>query len=248
MGETEHLRAEALIEALPRGRSTVLEIGARHGDFSRLLADYFETVTALDLVKPAFQIDHVIPVEGNVTTLDFPDDSFDSVVCTEVLEHVPRCDQAAREMARVAKFDVVISVPYQQDTRYGRTTCAACGKQNPPWGHINIFDERRLKTMFDSLTPISTTLIGSTRDRTNSLSSWLMDLAGNPWGTYAQDEPCVHCGATLVPPASQSFLQRSGGFLAVQLRRCQIAFMRPSPNWIQMVFAKRPWPSLAQSP
>jgi hypothetical protein len=26
------------------------------------------------------------------------------------------------------------------------------------------------------------------------VSTWLTDLAGNPWGVYDLEEPCIHCG------------------------------------------------------
>ena len=36
------------------------------------------------------------------------------------------------------------------------------------------------------------------------LSTLLLDLAGNPFGTYDQEEPCIHCGAKLKPPPRRS--------------------------------------------
>ena len=50
--ESEPARTKDLLTILPKGRRTVLEIGARQGFFSRLLAEHFHEVTALDLKKP----------------------------------------------------------------------------------------------------------------------------------------------------------------------------------------------------
>src|SRR5262249_41023383 len=44
-------------------------------------------------------IDHV----SDITKIPVPDASFDVILCTEVLEHVPRPIDALREMARIAK-------------------------------------------------------------------------------------------------------------------------------------------------
>jgi SAM-dependent methyltransferase len=54
-------------------------------------------------------------VPGSVTDLPFPDDAFDVVGCFEVLEHLPGDlpRQALREMARVARRAVVLSVPHE---------------------------------------------------------------------------------------------------------------------------------------
>src|SRR5664280_3005443 len=125
--EHEKSRTDDLMRLLPRGRSSVLDIGAHDGFFSRLLTQHFETVAALDLEMPTFDYPRVINVEGDATRLQFPDSAFDCVFCAEVLEHIPALEDACREIARVARHEIVIGVPYKQDTRIGRTTtCQQC--------------------------------------------------------------------------------------------------------------------------
>ena len=53
-----------LIESLPKGLKSVLDIGARDGYYSRLLTKYFDSVTSLDIERPDFKIDRVITVDG----------------------------------------------------------------------------------------------------------------------------------------------------------------------------------------
>ncbi|MGC4106352.1 MAG: class I SAM-dependent methyltransferase [Thermomicrobiales bacterium] len=50
---------------------------------------------------------------GDIYNIDHPDDSFDIVVCFEVLEHLHEPDRALKELARVAKKAVVMSVPHE---------------------------------------------------------------------------------------------------------------------------------------
>src|ERR1041385_1987742 len=130
----------------------------------------------------------VVTTAGDATKLSFADESFDCVFCAEVLEHIPDVRQACRELARVAKYEVVVGVPYRQDIRIGRTTCRTCGKVNPPWGHLHSFDEHRLTRLFPGLRAVSQSIVGSNGEATNGISTMLMDLAGNPWGTYDQEE------------------------------------------------------------
>jgi len=47
----EQERIKNLIEIMPKGFSTLLDVGARNGYISSLLMPYFESVTALDLKK-----------------------------------------------------------------------------------------------------------------------------------------------------------------------------------------------------
>ena len=236
--EQEKSRTADLVRLLPRGRGSVLDIGARDGFFSRLLTEHFESVTALDLEMPRFNFPRVINVAGDATNLPFPDSSFDCVFCAEVLEHIPALEDACREIARVARHEIVIGVPYKQDTRVGRTTCPQCGKPNPPWGHINRFDESRLAKLFPGLSIQASSFVGSVRSATNRVSTMLMDMAGNPWGTYEQDEPCIYCGSKLLPPARRSMLSRVCSGLAVRIDQVQSRFARTHGNWIHVVLSK----------
>lgn len=234
----EQEREWDLLRLLPRGRRSVLDIGARDGHFSRLLLNSFRHVTAIDLITPTFSFPNVRTMQGDVRQLKFPDSSFDCVFCTEVLEHVSEVEQASAEIARVVKHEVIVGVPYRQDIRCGRTRCWQCGNSNPPWGHVNSFDEARLCQLFPSLHLSRTSYVGTRKEQTNWLSEWLMDLAGNPWGTYEQDELCVHCGTKLVAPKKRSVVQKLCGRVAIRLRTAQNLFAKPRPSWIHMVFTK----------
>jgi len=234
----EQARTADLLRLLPRGRKSVLDVGARDGHFSRLLTESFAEVTALDLEKPAFEIPRVTTVAGDITNLPFPDASFDCVFCAEVLEHIPALQQACRELMRVARHEIVIGVPFRQDTRVSRTTCRKCGTINPPWAHVNTFDEAKLRSLFPGMTLRSTSFVGSNNDVTNPLATALMDWAGNPWGTYDQDEPCIHCGAALVAPNGRSALSRVCSGIALRLNRMQAAMSQPHANWIHVVLVK----------
>jgi SAM-dependent methyltransferase len=187
--ESERARTADLLRILPRGRTSVLDIGARDGHFSRLLRNRYERVIALDLGMPAFESPGVVSVVGDVTRLPFRDYSFDCVFCAEVLEHVAAVEQACAEIARVTRHEVVIGVPYKQDLRVGRTTCRTCGRINPAWGHVHSFDEHLLARLFPGWRISCTSFVASNSETTTALAAALMDAAGNPWGTYCQEEP-----------------------------------------------------------
>ena len=238
--ERERLRTRDLLELIPARGDRALDIGARDGYLSVLLAERFGHVVALDLELPEVVHARVESVRGDVTALTYDDNSFDTVVCAEVLEHIPEplVESACREIVRVARHAVVVGVPYKQDLRCGRTTCRACGRVNPPWGHRNTFDEQRLQALFPDLTLVRFSLVGANRDRTNALSAALMQFAGNPYGTYDQDEACVHCGAKLELPDGRTLLQKLATKIAFNLDRIQRVFTRPRANWVHARFDK----------
>ncbi len=237
----EQERIGNLLALLPDKTQSVLDAGARDGYISLQLAeDDTMTVTALDLEKPNIIHQNVLTVQGDITQLDFPDRSFDTVLCAEVLEHLSdrQLKTACRELQRVAKRHVLIGVPYKQDIRIARTTCYTCGGKNPPWAHISTFNRRRLTRLFDQMTIEELSFVGRHRDCTNALSVLLLDLAGNPYGTYDQDEPCIHCGVKLKVPPSRSLPQKALTRIATCLNQAQRLVKRPQPNWIHVLFAR----------
>lgn len=243
--QLEKARIGSLLELIPKGRSTVLDVGAQDGYISQYLVNYFDTVTALDLEKPRIDVEHVIPVKGDATCLEFPADSFDTVFCVEVLEHIPShlLPKACAELARVARYDLIIGVPYRQNLRDQRLTCAHCGRINPAWGHVNRFDEEKIRRLFAPLDARITLVIeGGIKDATSSLSVWLMDRAGNPWGTYDQPWSCLYCGKRMPPPAQRTLVQKMCSKAAYWLNAAQRAFERPKGYWMHVVIQKRPFP------
>lgn len=226
---------------VPNEGTSVLDVGARDGFISRLLAERFSTVTALDLEKPVIEHERIQCVKGDITKLEFANESFYLVFCAEVLEHIPPhlLKTACGELARVSGEYVLIGVPFKQDIRLGRTTCIACHKPNPPWGHVNSFDERRLAELFPEFTISAQSFVGQTSARTNWFSSKLMDWGGNPYGTYSQDEPCIHCGASLKDRPQRTFLQKILTKLAYFGMSAQQPFLRSHPNWIHLLMRKR---------
>jgi protein-L-isoaspartate O-methyltransferase len=238
---SEKARIADLLSLLPGDGTAVLDIGARDGFISKLLVDRFQRVCALDLERPDIAHERIQCVKGDITALEFADESFDLVFCAEVLEHIPppMLGRACSELARVSRTYILVGVPYKQDIRLGRTTCTACGGISPPWGHVNTFDEDRLTRLFPGFFPAKQSFVGQTISKTNFFSCWLMDLAGNPYGTYTQEEPCGHCGAKLTPPPDRTFLQKVFTKVAAVVTKVQQRLLRPKPNWIHILLCKR---------
>lgn len=87
---------------------------------------------------------------GNALSLPFPDASFDKILCSEVLEHIPDYEQAVAEIDRILKpgGTLALSVPRYWPERI----CWALSDDyhNEPGGHVRIFRERQLKGSVES--------------------------------------------------------------------------------------------------
>lgn len=236
--ESEKERTLSLMSLMPASGSVALDIGARDGHFSRLLAERFHKVVALDLEKPVFVHPQVECIGGNAEHLPFSDGYIEFSFCAEVLEHIPmpHLKIACNEMQRVTSNRILIGVPYKQDIRLGRTTCSSCGGKNPPWGHVNSFDEARLAELFHDFEVDRIDFVGTTKARTNWISVVLMDFAGNPYGTYDQEEACIHCGGKIGGPMKRNILQLVATKLAFLVQDVVCVFVRPRGNWMHVVF------------
>jgi 2-polyprenyl-3-methyl-5-hydroxy-6-metoxy-1,4-benzoquinol methylase len=90
----------------------ILDLGAGAGYLSKRLYDWLERqgldagsiLTPCDLYPEQFQFDKLTCVKSDFNErLPFADASFDSVVCMEVIEHIPNQLQLMSEMARLVK-------------------------------------------------------------------------------------------------------------------------------------------------
>jgi len=86
---------------------------------------------------------------GDATKLRFEDDTFDAIICSEVLEHLPDYPAALAEIRRVLKPTgrLCISVPHAWPEKLcWRLAPPPNGYAFEPGGHIRIFDEVELQT------------------------------------------------------------------------------------------------------
>lgn len=74
--------------------------------------EYLESnLSEAERFKREISADNVYFQQGDGRKLPFPDNSFDMVVCSQVLEHIENPEEAVREIMRVSKHKVLIDVP-----------------------------------------------------------------------------------------------------------------------------------------
>lgn len=237
----EQARIADLMSMVPPNLDSVIDVGARDGYLSLRLAELIPRVTALDLQLPRIDDPRIHCVQGDASALAFADAEVDVVFCAEVLEHIPSpvLEQVCAEFSRVARAYLIIGVPYKQDIRHARTTCQHCGAVNPPWGHVNSFDEHKLQALFPDFKIAKISLIETAEKGTNALSAALYNFSGNPYGTYSQDEGCIACGQAMQPPRHRSVLQRVATRAAYLLREALIGFEPAHANWVHILFERK---------
>lgn len=98
---------QPLVEAHCRGQ--VLDAGTGRGAYRKLLSGFAECSVGMDVVATV-----ATDVLGDVQRLPFADGTFDTVFCSQVLEHVPEPGLALAEFYRVLKPGgaLIVSAPH----------------------------------------------------------------------------------------------------------------------------------------
>ncbi len=150
----EKALAENIISIMPVA-SRVLDVGSGDGYLSfRIFSEKKNFVVGSDISMarmknakknfPAF-----IGARANVFCLPFRDNSFDVVACSQLLEHLKNWHFALKELLRVSKKSVIITVPFEQILI--REHCPKCGAVYLLSGHINSFSKDSVKKAVNAI-------------------------------------------------------------------------------------------------
>lgn len=125
---------------------TVLDAGCGEGFVSQYLAtrNGSMSITGIDVQPQAIEFaknnfgEAVTYRLGSLYALPFSDNSFDTVVCSQVLEHVDDVETAVAELKRVARHFVVITVPREPYFKFANDFARAIRFSEDP-GHVNFW-------------------------------------------------------------------------------------------------------------
>jgi len=101
-------RCKYILKNMNKEYKSILDIGASDLYFCSKLKKKGFDYTAADIEPKLKEIK-----KENIEKLSFKDKSFDVVMCLEVLEHTENPLKAIDELKRVAKKQIIISVPYE---------------------------------------------------------------------------------------------------------------------------------------
>lgn len=135
----------------------VLDAGCGEGETIARLGDALgQRVSAIDILEECVTFTsrrhpHVDAAQGSVYELPFEDGAFDLVLSLEVLEHLKSPAAALRELNRVTRGGLVLSVPYEPYFRLGSLVRGKYVRQlgNHP-EHVNHWNRRTFPAFLDT--------------------------------------------------------------------------------------------------
>jgi 2-polyprenyl-3-methyl-5-hydroxy-6-metoxy-1,4-benzoquinol methylase len=218
LGPADRVRIEETMAAVPDDCTTALDVGAGDGRVSHALADQGKAVTAVDISAVALSRLRVPGVQGSCADLKFPDRSFDLVISTEMLEHLDEdiCVKARKEMARVARKYILITVPNRENLAENTALCA-CGARFHLWGHYRSYQSSDMIGMFEGYQLLRCDEIGPKGFVYERHLLWLRHRVAGAW-EWEPTTRCPKCNRTEPAPVRWEFAKRACDFLNAKVK------------------------------
>ncbi len=128
----------------------VLDLGAANGSLLRLIKRHCPQVTTAVGVDIAPKSPEVM--QADCTRLPFTNNEFDTLFFTDVIEHLsdPDLAKCLGEMSRVLTLGghAIVTTLNKENLKSLEVQCPHCHTSFHRWGHFQVFDEHRIKKLF----------------------------------------------------------------------------------------------------
>lgn len=152
--DADRRRFSACLQMIPDSVTSILDVGCGNGIFLAMLEKQNHKRKLIGIERSSaarkMSVCDSPVLDGTIEAISHKDRSFDLVAALEVIEHLPFqvYENALREVQRVAKHFILLSVPYKEKRR--RSTCPYCGCTFNSDYHMRTFDNYKLETLFDT--------------------------------------------------------------------------------------------------
>jgi SAM-dependent methyltransferase len=233
----ERERVELTSSAVPSGSKRILDVGCGDGRLSHAICRKHECfLVGFDLSTVALRQLRVPTCCGSAAQLPFPDRSFDVIVSTEMMEHLPEqiYSNVLKEFSRVADRFILITVPNKENLSENMALCPSCGSHFHVWGHQRSYSIPTLENLFDQFYLDRAVAFG---DEIESYSRTLLWVRQKLAGGFAWEERtrCYSCQSSRRPVPRLPFLERICDSLNSRLW----APFSKRPGWLLGLYARQ---------
>lgn len=128
--------------------SPILDIGAGTGALVKKLRNNGFKAFGTDPVPRSKSIQ-----KGNITEIKFSDNSFNTIFCSEVIEHLSdkQISKGIIEIKRVLAEggNLIITVPFNENLENNSFICPECGHKFHKVGHLQSFTKEMIKKILE---------------------------------------------------------------------------------------------------
>lgn len=231
------LEAERINQILKRvpSKGSILEVGCGDGRLlNRINADFKIGVDFS--IKPLIHIKNMV-FAANASNLPFSNNSFDVLICSEVLEHLDNTtyNKTLDELLRVSSRYILISVPYKENLNKRTAKCKKCNRFFNVSLHYRAFDE----AIFENLFPESNIILIEKFGYRN-IFPYNFDKLKRITGNYfiKKEIICPHCGIK-DPCKRNNLIGKLLNLMLIIIRKIFFFHKKKKPIWILAIFEKK---------
>jgi ubiquinone/menaquinone biosynthesis C-methylase UbiE len=194
--EKEKDRLNLMNLQIPDGVTKVLEVGCGNGRQSNMLSQRYEVVRT-DLSFNCLRNNFYPSIQADASLLPFRSNTFDIVICSEVLEHIPDYLYCAvlGEIERASQDYILISVPFKECLQSRKIKCFHCGNVFHKWLHLRSFSLKNIKELFSGFNLVSYSFSGKHPVYNNKFLLYISQHIGKGWSEPDKSTICPGCNS-----------------------------------------------------
>ncbi len=154
-------KADLIRKLIPGSVKTILDVGCGNGAITNYLSDFYD-ITGLDRSASALSFVNTKKIQASADEIPLPDFAFDLVFSSELLEHLEEdvLGKSVKEISRIAKEYVLISVPNHENPDKLSIRCPECKYVFNRPNHLRSFTLQKLQKLFPEYQIISSQVSG----------------------------------------------------------------------------------------
>lgn len=137
---------------IPKDVTSIADIGCGNGIFANYIVEKNKKIKVMGVDESVSALKYVNTQkkEGNIISLPLRNQEFDLIAALEVIEHLSAEDYklALKELSRVSKKYILISVPNNENLRNNFIECPECHSQFSRSFHKRSFNQKKLNSLF----------------------------------------------------------------------------------------------------
>jgi ubiquinone/menaquinone biosynthesis C-methylase UbiE len=225
-------RINEIISLIPNCVNSVLDVGCGDGCIINRLHNAGYESYGVDISSKALSYVKCRKKRMSCDNLQFKDNSFDLIISSEIIEHLEDTVfmETLKEMERVTKKYIIISVPYDEFLRSRMTRCLFCKKEHHIYNHLRSFSDKDLGNLFKNFRIVDKRYTGKIK-----VSYWFEKILRYNLGNFYINKKtalCPYCGK------KNSLKRKYNLFSLMAAASVRIIPRREKPHWACVLYQK----------